>query len=186
MTTAVAKKKTAAEVAADERKKRTASEQLLLRYARLSPEEIEDKTGIPAHEAMSRLADILRTRDWMTDRMEERLLLIEMSDLITDVRDRMDSAAPEFFADIANVALRGYEAVSKRLDARRKLTEDDIAEISRAQGEMMMEAIRLAVDMTVEYMSEVHPDLEIEDDLRAGFARSLPKSWEAVKNNVRE
>lgn len=186
MTTALEKRKIAEAEAAEARRKRTASEQLLLRYARLSPEEIQDKTGIPAHEAMSRLAEILRTRDWMTDRMEERLLLIEMSDLISDVRDRMDSAAPEFFADIANVALRGYEAVSKRLDARRKLTEEDIAEISRAQGEMMMEAIRIAIDKTVEYMAEVHPDLELEDDLRGGFAKALPEAWNLVKNSVRE
>lgn len=184
--TTVVKKQTAAEAREAERQKRTATEQLLLRYARLAPEEIAAKTGIPAEEAMSRLAEILRTRDWMTDRMEERLLLIEMSDLISDVRNRMDSASPELFADIANVALRGYEAVSKRLDARRKLTEDDIAEISRAQGELMMEAIRIAVDMTVEYIGETQPELEIEDDLRTGFARALPMAWATVKGNVRE
>lgn len=173
---------------AEVREARNAVDTLLIANARKSPEEIEQKTGIPAREAMERLAVILRTRDWMTDRMEERLLLIEMSNLIDHVKDRMEDASDAHYADVANVALRGYEAISKRLSERRKLTEEDMNEISRAQAEAFMDVFRLSITDVVEYMSEIHSDSDIdfEADLNAGFQRAIPKAWEAVKGNIRE
>lgn len=173
---------------AEVREARNAIDTLLIANARKSPEEIEQKTGISAREAMERLAVILRTRDWMTDRMEERLLLIEMSNLIDDVKNRMDDASDAHYADVANVALRGYEAMSKRLSERRKLTEEDMNEISRAQAEMFMDVFRTAIQMVVEYMAEIHmdSDIDFETDLNSAFQTAIPKAWASVKDNIRE
>lgn len=170
------------------REQRNAVDTLLIANARKSPEEIERATGIPARDALERLAVILRTRDWMTDRQEERLLLIEMDKLIDHVKSRMEDASDAHYADVANVALRGYEAMSKRLSDRRKLTEEDMAEISRVQAEMFMEVLRMSITEAIEYMIELHPDADIdfEADLNAGFRRAIPKAWEQVKGNIRE
>lgn len=180
-------RQTPAERAAAERAKRSHSTQQLLANARLSPHEIEDKTGIPADEAAARLTEILQSRDWMTDRMEERLLLIEMGDFLAEVRQRQKDASEENFALIAGVTLRTYREIANRLDARRRLTDQDISEISAAQGNLMMDTIRLALDMAAEQIVKVHPDMpNFAEELQDAFRHALPKASEHVKKHVRD
>lgn len=171
-----------------ERRKRSNTDKLILKHARLSGAEIAEKTGVSAHEALLRLEELLRSRDHLTERQEERLLIIELGDLIDDVKARMENASNEHFADIANVALRGYDSIAKRLDARRKLTEADMAEISKAQGEMMMAVFLEAIATAGTYMEELHPDLDfdIRADLEEGIHRALPHALATVKARTRE
>ena len=181
-------RKTAAEIRAEERKNRSNMDRIILKNARLSIEEISELTGIEAAEVDVRLRAMLRSRDHLSDRQEERLLIIEMGDLIDEVRNRMSGATDDNYADIANVALRGYEAISKRLDARRKLVEVDVAEISRAQGEMFLAIFIEAINMVGNYMEEVHPDLDfdIRGELEEAFDRALPEARDEVNRRVRE
>ena len=180
--------KTATEMREEERKKRTNSDQQLLKNARLSPQEISDKTGIPVDRAMSRLYELLRTRDHLSDRQEERLLIIEMGDLIDGMKMRMDAAGDQFYGDIAAVTLRAYEAIAKRLDMRRKLNELDLSEITRAQGEMFLSIMVEAVNLVATRMEEMHPDSEwdIRSELEEGFAIALPEARDEVNKRVRE
>lgn len=184
----VKKTQTAAEMRAEERRKRTNTDRLLLKYARLSGTEIEEKTGIPANEAVLRLNELLAARDHLSERQQERLLIIELGDLIDKVRERMDGAKDEDFADIANVALRGYEAISKRLDANRKLTELDIAEITQAQGQMFLATMVEMMNYVANRLEESHPDSEwdIRGELEEAFAIALPEAQKEVNNRVRE
>jgi len=171
-----------------ERAERSAVDELLIRNARKSPEQIEAATGIPAGQALERLAHILRARDWMTERMEERLLLVEMGDLIDGVKDRLEHVGEAYYADTANVALRGYEAISKRMDSRRNLTEEDMAEITRVQAEMYIETLRELVGDVVDYIAEVYPDMdvELENSINAGFQMHLPKAYDKVRARIRD
>lgn len=171
-----------------ERRERSAMDELLIRNARKSPDQIEAATGIPAQQAMERLAHILRSRDWMTERMEERLLLIEMGDLIDGVKGRLEHASEQYYADTANVALRGYEAISKRMDARRNITEEDMAEITRVQAEAYIETLNETVNGVADYVSEIFPDIgiEVQEAIIAGFQRELPKAWDKIRGRVRD
>lgn len=173
---------------AAERAERSAMDELLIRHARKSPEQIEVLTGIPADQAMERLSHILRNRDWMTERMEERLLLIEMGDLIDDVQKRLQNVSEQYYSDTANVALRGYEAISKRMDARRNITEEDMAEITRVQAEMYIEAIREMIGEVMDYVAEVYPDMdvELENALTMGIQRALPAAYKKIRDRVRD
>ena len=173
---------------AAERAERSAMDELLIRNARRSPDQIEQATGIPAPQALERLAHILRARDWMTERMEERLLLIEMGDLIDGVKDRLEHVGEAYYADTANVALRGYEAISKRMDSRRNLTEEDMAEITRVQAEMYIETLRELVGDVIDYIAEVYPDMdvELENAINSGFQLHLPKAYAKVKERIRD
>ena len=188
----VEKPKTDVELALErreaERNYRNALDQLLLQNARKSPEQIEAATGIPAAQAMERLAHILRARDWMTERMEERLLLIEMGDLIEDVKRRLANVSEQYYSDTANVALRGYEAISKRMDARRNITEEDMAEITRVQAEMYIEAIREMIGDVIDYVAEVYPDMdvELEGALSSGIQKALPVAYDKIRKRVRD
>lgn len=180
-------RQTPADRASAAKEKRSHTTQILLQNARLSPIEIEDKTGIPADEAAARLTELLQSRDWMTDRMEERLLLIEMGDFVSEVRERQKNASEENFALIAGVTLRAYREIANRLDARRRLTDQDISEISAAQGRLMMEVIRLALDIAADEVVALHPEIpELREELQDGFQKALPRARERVKKNVRD
>ena len=171
-----------------DRKARSAVDELLIRYARKSPEEIEDKTGIPAEQAMERLAQLTRARDWMTERMEERLLIMELGDLIDDVKTRLEHVSEQYYSDTANVALRGYEAIGKRMDARFAITEMEMAEITRVQAEIYIETLNETVQRTIEYIAEVYPDMDpqLEEAIVAGFQRTLPAAYEKIRERIRD
>ncbi len=171
-----------------ERKARSALDELLIRNARKSGDELEEITGIPAKQALERLGILLRTRDWMTERQEERLLILELSDLIDDVKVRLETVSEQYYSDTANVALRGYEAIGKRMDARLAVTEAEMAEITRVQAEMYIETLNELVQRTVEYIAEVMPDMDpgVEDAFIAGFQRNLQPAYEKISARVRD
>lgn len=173
---------------AAERRDRSAMDELIIRYARKSPEEIEFHTGIPARDAMERLGELLKARDWMTERQEEKLLIMEMGDLIDTTRDRMEHVSEQYYSDTANVALRGYEAIGKRMDARAAITDMEMAEITRTQAEVYIETLNKTVQKTIEYIAEVYPDMDpaLEEAIIAGFQRTLPDAYEEVKARIRD
>lgn len=181
-------RKTAAQMREEERNKRSNIDRMILQNARFSYVEISEKVGIPVGEVADRLHSLLRSRDHLSDRQEERLLIIEMGDLIDEMRNRMSASQDQFFADIAAVTLRGYEAIAKRLDARRKATETDISEITRAQGEMFLAIMLDAVNRVATRLEEIHPDLEfdIRSEIEEGFAIALPEARDEVNKRVRE
>lgn len=180
--------KTAAQLREEERAKRSNIDRLILQNARLSYMEISEKIGIPVGEVADRLHTLLRSRDHLSDRQEERLLIIEMDELIEEMKGRMSASQDQFFADIAAVTLRGYDSIAKRLDARRKATETDISEITRAQGEMFLAIMAEAVNLVATRLEELHPDSEwdIRGELEESFAYALPQARDEVNKKVRE
>lgn len=173
---------------AAERKMRSALDELLIRNARKSPEEIEEITGVPAEQAMERLGELLRARDWMTERQEEKLLILEMSDLIDDTKKRLEYVSEQYYSDTANVALRGYEAIGKRMDARAAISEAEMQEITRLQAEVYIDTLNKTVQKTIEYIAQVYPDMDpkLEEAIIAGFQRTLPEAYEEIKGRIRD
>lgn len=171
-----------------EKKARSALDELLIANARKSPDEIEAITGIPAEQAIERLAFILRTRDWMSERMEERLLIIELGNLIEGVKKRLEDVSEQYYSDTANVALRGYEAIGKRMDTRLAITEMEMSEITRVQAEVYIETLNELVQETIQYVSEVYPDmpLELEEAVTAGFQRNLQTAYDKIRTRIRD
>jgi hypothetical protein len=60
---------------------RTSLDEKLLSLARKSPAEIAEVTGLEPGYIAERIAYLLDSKDWLTDRQEERLLLIEAGSL---------------------------------------------------------------------------------------------------------
>lgn len=137
--------------------RRSISNELLIKYSDLSPNEIAERTGFTPTEAAKRLVDLLSSRDWLTDRLEERKLIIQMQDLVRDSRDKLEHASEENYAAIANVVLRGMNSIGTRLDARRKLTEVDINEISAAQARTFGRAFDAALEYILAGIEEDNP-----------------------------
>lgn len=181
-------RKTAAQLREEERKKRSNTDRQILKHARLSYAEISEKTGVPVGEIAERLERLLQARDHLTERQEERLLIIEMGDHIDEMKSRANAASDQFYGDIAAVILRGYDSIAKRLDMRRKATELDISEITRAQGEMFLSVMAESVNMAATRLEELHPELDfdIRSELEEAFAIALPFAAEEVNRKVRE
>lgn len=158
---------------------RSAIDAKLLSYARKSPEEIADLTGLDAKFVASRISELLESRDWLSDRQQERLLLEEIADLKDLVMERVKFADEKDFAGIANVALRTLKLISERLDARKRLVDADISEISAAQARVFGKAFDLALSHVVGVLgSDVDPELvdaTVQDGLRKA-AKSLESS----------
>ena len=113
--------------------------------ARKAPDEIAELTGLDARFVAERISQLLESRDWLSDRQQERLLLEEIADLKDMVMDRVKFADEKDFAGIANVALRTLKLISERLDSRRKLVDADINEITAAQARVFGKAFYLVV-----------------------------------------
>lgn len=140
--------------------RRSVSNELLIRYADLSPNEIAAKTGFTPTEAAQRVVALLASRDYLTDRLEERLLIIKMQDVISDAKERMENASDEDYASIANVVMRGFNSIGARFDSRRKLTEIDINEITAAQARLFGRAFDAALNHMIDGLCELYPEID--------------------------
>ena len=153
---------------------RSAVDARLLAMARRSPQEIADATGLDARFVAERISFLLESRDWLSDRQQERLLLEEVSELKDLVMDAVRSSGDaKDFAATASVALRTLKLVGERLDSRRKLVEADINEITAAQARMFGKAFDKALSHVVERIKAVevlpepeHVDAWVADGLR--------------------
>jgi len=155
--------------------KRGAVDSKLLSLARRSPEEISELTGLDARFVASRISELLESRDWLSDRQQERLLLEEIADLKDEVMARMRVADERDFAQVANVALRTLKLISERLDSRRKLIDADINEITAAQARVFGKAFDLALAYVVDSfkaLEEVPAEEDVDVIVREGLKRA--------------
>lgn len=141
-------------------KKLSVSNSLLLRYARLSLNEISEKTGFPPLEAAQRISDLLDNRDWLSSLRQERLLIIDMQEVVQNARERLENADDENYAPIANVVFRGMKEIGVRMDARRKLVEADINAITAAHGRIFGKAFDVALWHVLDVLMEENPGIE--------------------------
>ena len=154
---------------------RSAVDGKLLSLARRSPEEIAELTGLDARFVASRISELLESRDWLSDRQQERLLLEEIADLKDEVMARMRVADERDFAQVANVALRTLKLISERLDSRRKLIDADINEITAAQARVFGKAFDLALSYVVDSfkaLEEVPAEEDVDVIVREGLKRA--------------
>lgn len=158
---------------------RSAIDAKLLSYARKSPDEIAELTGLDSRFVAERISQLLESRDWLSDRQQERLLLEEIADLKDMVMERVRFADEKDFAGVANVALRTLKLISERLDSRRKLVDADIESITQAQARVFARAFNLALEHVVGVLgSEFEPeivDVTVQDGLRKA-AKALESS----------
>jgi hypothetical protein len=154
---------------------RTDLDERLLSLARKSPVEIAELTGLEPGFVAERVAFLLDSKDWLTDRQEERLLLIEAAALKDRAFGMLDDVGPNEFAGVANVVLRTLRLVSERLDARRKLVDSDIERITAAHAKVFAEAFDAALQYIVagfKAFEGVPSDDDVDDLVEQGLKRA--------------
>ncbi len=154
---------------------RTNLDEKLLSLARKSPQEIADLTGLEPKYIAERIAYLLDSKDWLNDRQEERLLLIEASSLKDKAFGMLEDVGPQEFAGVANVVLKSLRLVSERLDARRKLVDSDIERITAAHAKIFASAFDAALAYIIagfRAFEGVPGDEEIDDLVEQGLKRA--------------
>ncbi len=154
---------------------RTNLDEKLLSLARKSPQEIADLTGLEPKYIAERIAYLLDSKDWLNDRQEERLLLIEASSLKDKAFGMLQDVGPQEFAGVANVVLKSLRLVSERLDARRKLVDSDIERITAAHAKIFAQAFDAALAYIIagfRAFEGVPGDEEIDDLVEQGLKRA--------------
>ena len=154
---------------------RTNLDEKLLSLARKSPQEIADLTGLEPKYIAERIAYLLDSKDWLNDRQEERLLLIEAAALKDRAFSMLQDVGPQEFAGVANVVLKSLRLVSERLDARRKLVDSDIQKITAAHAKIFAQAFDVALAYIVagfKAFEGVPSDEEVDDLVEQGLKRA--------------
>ena len=154
---------------------RTNLDDRLLSLARKSPAEIAEATGLEPGYIAERIAYLLDSKDWLTDRQEERLLLIEAASLKDKAFGMLDEVDMKDFASVANVVLKSLRLVSDRLDARRKLVDDDIQKITAAHAKIFAQAFDAALQYIIagfKAFEGVPEDEDVDDLVEQGLKRA--------------
>jgi len=154
---------------------RTNLDEKLLSLARKSPVEIAEATGLEPGYIAERIAYLLDSKDWLTDRQEERLLLIEAASLKDKAFGMLDEVDMKDFASVANVVLKSLRLVSDRLDARRKLVDDDIQKITAAHAKIFAQAFDAALQYIIagfKAFEGVPEDEDVDDLVEQGLKRA--------------
>ena len=154
---------------------RTNLDERLLSLARKSPAEIAEATGLEPGYIAERIAYLLDSKDWLTDRQEERLLLIEAASLKDKAFGMLDEVEGRDFASVANVVLKSLKLVSERLDARRKLVDDDIQKITAAHAKIFAQAFDAALQYIIagfKAFEGVPEDEDVDDLVEQGLKRA--------------
>jgi hypothetical protein len=164
--------------------KSSLDEKLLL-LARRSPSEIAELTGLDARYVAERIAFLLDSKDWLTDRQEERLLLIEAGSLKDKAFSMLDAVGPNEFAGVANVVLRSLKLVSERLDARRKLVDEDIHKITAAHAKLFAQAFDTALRFIVSGF-KAFDGVPSEDEVDALVVAGLKRAEDVLSGYIFE
>jgi len=151
------------EVATREVGARTALTEKLLANARKPLNQIAELTGLTPAQVSEKYAILFEDHGWMTERQEERLLIIELNDFIQDARERMKHASDEDYASIARVVNKGMADMALRLERRKKLVDDDINQITRANAKQFAHAYDIALSVVVEGLRKEHPEITDEE-----------------------
>lgn len=118
---------------------------LLIRHANKSPREIEEATGIPAAQAMARLNELLDSRDHLSIRRQEVLIVEELMEVVHDARERMRNAGDRDYAAIANVVIRSGSQLLTRLESARKNANIDVNKITDGQARVFARIFDVAL-----------------------------------------
>lgn len=159
---------------------------MLLKYARRSPNDISDLTGIPADEVAERLTGLLETGSWRDDLQEEKLLLAEVGMLVDDIRIRMSrlSVEDEGWASMARVQLQALKTLMEQVEKRRKAVDGKLALVTLQQAQLMAAAIRLAQERAAFELVKKFPQIP-EEDIYAEFEEALPAAIEYLESKVK-
>lgn len=145
------------------REQRSAIDERLLRGARKSIAELSEETGLDPEDIAERMSRLLEDRGWMSQKQEERYMLIELGTLIDDARDRLKTAEDKDWGTIAKIVLGSMTIMGERWDARAKLVDADIERITQSQARIFGEAFDIAQRHLIDGLMMLHSEITTDE-----------------------
>lgn len=147
---------------------RSRVDELILKHARKSPEEISALVGgVGAEWVAERRSELLSAKDTLTLAEQEVLLLEELAALKDTMLDMLEHAKTEVFdnggniegfASVARVTNSIMKDIGTRLDQRKKVVTTDIERITSAQGQLLGSVVDIAVGHLLSTLKQMYPD----------------------------
>lgn len=123
----------------------------------LSPEEIENTTGVPGAEVVGRVRGILRSRDIWTD-LERRQLLLHAAHKL---KDKVEAFLQADDPKSVQAYLSTLKMVSDMLDKQGAISDDEIERVTRAQAAKMILLIEAGYGHARNLLSEEYPNVDV-------------------------
>lgn len=142
---------------------RSAFDEYLLANARRPISELAEYVGDTPERVAEKMASLFEDRGWMTERMEERYMLIELGDLIDDAKKQLKFADVKEYASVFGAIVKAMDVLGKRFDSRRRIVDEDLERITRAQSRTFGTAFDVALDHIIKGLIE-HLKIDIPVD----------------------
>lgn len=162
----------------------SAVDQILLRGARShkSPNELSELTNgiVTPAQASVRVIDILASRDWLSQ-SQQRMLIID--DLMA-LKDSLTESAIEYNSlEHVKPLIQVLNTLAKVLTEDKLDIKKAMAEISRAQSQIMLEGISLALERSFMELEKRYPEISKEELLNV-FHVAMPEAVLAIEGKI--
>jgi hypothetical protein len=162
-------------------------DQILLRGAGAgkSPNELSKLVGgtIKPEAAAKRVFDLLASRDWLNQVQRKQLLI----DDLMAVKDKLMDQVLKFnmVKDSASPLIKVLGEIGKQLDKDKIDLNAALTQIRQAHADMMLAAIRVALERSFLELEKRHPDVP-RSELTEIFQVALPDAVKEIEARVVE
>lgn len=141
-----------------------------------SGDEMEQKTGIPASQAIDHVKQLMKRRDIWTEFEQRQLLIYELMELKDSLRaNAINMSDPE----AGRLLLKTLEVIGKRLDAQKKEVTDEMLKLSSYQQSVLLRAMDAALDFAKKELQERYPSVP-RDELESLVAEGLIRAKDQI------
>lgn len=136
------------------------SELIDLVAAGATAQDLEDKLGIPAAQAMKRVRDIINSIDQWTAVEMSKIIMLQMQDVLGYIKKRMENSSEVEWSDST---VRMLKAVSDHYMKMRELTIKENELIGDAQLRGMKVLIEETYQPLRSHLGEHNPEVDLEE-----------------------
>lgn len=158
-------------------------DELILANARKSINEIAEITSLKPAAIAERLDRLLEEKDHLSARQEEKLLLIELGDLIRDGKEQLANAESKDYAGIMRTLVAGMTLMANRFDMRKKLVDEEISKISASNAKLFGRVFDIALRHLRDGLHKIYDDLD-DDVVDALIEDGLEKARNELEKSV--
>lgn len=135
-----------------------------------SPLEISEETGVAPEKVITRIKEIIKSKDLWDDIEREKLLMHSLYDL----KDRLERNFDAMVGDpkLLESYRKTLELLGNRLDTRNALNAKDFERITEAQGRRMMKVIEGGYYRARAMLAQQYPQMDLKQ-IDAAFALGM-------------
>jgi hypothetical protein len=131
-------------------------------YGKLSPEEIEAETGVPAMEVAKRTIEVLGKRDYLDESAQIRIAMLKLSTLTDEIMGRVADMRDRDVAPAVNSAAGAIGRQLRVLQDLQKRSDGHVLELQAAYGRQMVEIVEATYNRMLGRLGERFPDVDVE------------------------